>query len=87
VGVAEIWVEGLWLRYRTKRPLRTLQKLAARGYAAYLRWRHGWVRILPEDVARLARGEGVTVPYFLEHPTFQGCRAHSLVALAPEDLA
>jgi len=87
VGVAEIWVENLWLRYRTKRPLRTLQKLAARGYAAYLRWRHGWVRLLPEDVARLAEGRPTVAPYFLEHPRHSGAKAHTHITLTPEDLA
>jgi hypothetical protein len=84
--VVEIWVEGLWLKYRTKNSLRTLRKIAAKGYAAYLRYGHGWVHLLPEDVARLAEGHPAVVPFFLEHPRFQGCRAHSHVLLKPENL-
>ena len=85
-GVVEIWVEGLWLRHRTRNPLATLRKTARRGHAAYLRYGHGWVRILPEDVEKLARGETVMVPFFLEHPRFEGAKAYTHVTLTPEDL-
>jgi hypothetical protein len=85
--VVEIWVEGLWLRYRTRNSLRTLRKIAEKGYSAYLRWESGWVHLLPEDVERLSRSESVVVPFFLEHPRFGGAKAHSHVTLTPEDLA
>jgi hypothetical protein len=84
--VTEVWVEGLWLKYRTKNPLRTLQKVARRGHAAYMRYEWGWVRILPEDVIRLAEGRPTVVPFFLEHPRHSGTKAYSHVTLTPEDL-
>jgi hypothetical protein len=82
----EVWEEGLWLKYRTRNPLRTLRKIAQRGHAAYLRYEHGWVHLLPEDVARLAEGHPAVVPYFLEHPRHSGAKAHTHVTLTPEDL-
>jgi len=85
--VVEIWVEGLWLRHRTRTPLRTLRKIAEKGYSAYLRWGSGWVHLLPEDVARLAEGRPAVVPFFLEHPRHSGTKAYTHVTLTPEDLA
>jgi hypothetical protein len=85
--VSEIWVEGIWLRYKTRRPLRTLRKIAERGYAAFLRYNYGWIRLTPEDVEKLVRGETVSVPYFLEHPRFGGVRAHTVVMLSPESFS
>jgi hypothetical protein len=84
-GVVEIWVEGLWLKYRTKDPMRTLRKIADKGFAAYLQYEHGWIRLLPEDVEKLWRGEDVLVPFFLEPPRFQGCKAYALVTIELED--
>lgn len=38
------------LKIRTKRPIETLKKPAARGYAAYVQFDYGWIRITPEGV-------------------------------------
>ena len=53
--VVEIWVEGLWLKYRTSNSLRTLRKIAAKGHAAYLRYGHGWVHLCERHFKRLLR--------------------------------
>jgi hypothetical protein len=86
VRVREVWEEGLWMRYRTRDALRTLEKIARRGNAAIVQYEHGWIRLTPEDVEEVLQGEEVLVPFFLEPPRFQGARPYALCIIGSEDL-
>ena len=85
-GTYEVYAVEYGLTVRTKDPLRTLKKVTARGFPAYLRVRAGWVLLYPEAVEELERSGEAIVPFMLEPPTFRGCRAYSYVKLSLSSL-
>ena len=84
--IYEVYSVEYGLTVKTKNAMRTLRKLTARGFPAYLRVSAGWVLLYPEAVDALERDGEAVVPYMLEPPTFRGCKAYSYVRLKKEDL-
>jgi hypothetical protein len=75
---------GLYIR--TRNPLLTLQKVTRRGFPAYLEYGAGWVLLTPDAVRELLESGEAVVPYMLEPPTFQGCKAYEYVVVRKEEV-
>ena len=82
----EVYAVEHGLYIRTRSPLRTLEKVTRRDFPAYLRWGSGWVLLTPDAVRELRESGEAVVPYMLEPPTFQGCKAYGRVVVRKEDL-
>ena len=84
--VYEVYAVEHGLTVRTKDPLRTLKKVTARGFPAYLRMHAGWVLLYPETLKELEESGEAVAAFMLEPPTFRGCKAYYYVKLSLSSL-
>jgi len=84
--VYEVVVSELGLRIHTKNAMRTLSKLAGKGFNAYVKWDTGWILVTPDDVEELIKEGKTLVPFMLEPPTFRGTKAYQYITVYKEDL-
>ena len=53
---------------RTRKPLATMQKLAEKDCSMFIKYKYGWIHLLPEEVIEMIEKGESTARYQIESP-------------------
>ncbi|MCI4407532.1 MAG: hypothetical protein JHC26_00435 [Thermofilum sp.] len=81
----EVVIADLWVKFRTKKLERLLDKLEVYNLTIYVKWGTGWILLNPNHVRKLNKKGKAVVPFTLDPPT-RKYQKYQYITVYKEDL-